>query len=49
MKIIADKEGRKKVEELCDLALRGGGLQNLKEVNKILESVEDIEEKEPDG
>lgn len=50
MKIRMDKEGRNKIEGLCDVVLKALGMKALHEINLILESVEDIEKKEkPDG
>lgn len=36
MQIVADAEGFAVVQELCNLALKAGGLQNLNSVNAIL-------------
>lgn len=41
MKIIVDEEGKKAVQELCDVALKVGGLQNFNSVGKILGSIVD--------
>lgn len=49
MRIITDKEGRGKIEGLCDIVLKALGIKARDEINLILESVEDIKEKEPDG
>lgn len=39
MKILVDREGRKAVRQLCDIALKSAGMQNLNPVNMILRSV----------
>lgn len=44
MRIITDIEGRKVIEQLCDIALRAGGLQNIKGVSDILIKMEDYQE-----
>jgi hypothetical protein len=44
MKIIADIEGKKVIEQLCDIALKHGGMQNLQAIQLILENVTDIPE-----
>ena len=42
MKIIVENQKeRKSIEELCDVALRVGGIKNLPEVQKILNSIEE--------
>lgn len=42
MKIIVEnEEERKTIEDFCDIALRVGGMKNLKEVQLILGSVEE--------
>ena len=46
MIIKADKEGMKTLEQLADIALRQGGLQNLNAVNQFLKSIQPIEETE---
>lgn len=46
MKIIVDKEGRGKIEGLCDIVLKALGMKARDEINLILESVEKIEEKD---
>lgn len=50
MIIIADKEGKEYIEGLCNLALIGGGIQNLDTVNKVINSMKDIKDdtKKPD-
>lgn len=49
MIIRTDKEGKGMVRELCDMALRIGGVKNLPLVNGILSSVEDLPEEENPG
>lgn len=44
MKIQVDKEGREAVEQLCDIALKAGGTQNLNGIVAILKAVTDIKE-----
>lgn len=44
MKIIVNKKDRKLIEDLCDIALRAGGMGNLKEINRVLESIEEKED-----
>lgn len=39
MIIQVDQEGRKVIEQLCDIALKQGGVKNLNQVNSILRSV----------
>ena len=39
MIINVDQEGRKAVQQLCDIALKSAGMQNLNPVNMILRSV----------
>lgn len=46
MKIIVDDEGRKRIEQLCDVALKMAGVQNLNGVNETLESLETYTEPE---
>ena len=36
MKIVVDKEGRDVITRLCDVALKVGGVQNLKTVVDVL-------------
>lgn len=48
MKIIVDAAGKKEIEDLCDLALRVGGLQNNNAVDAVLHSMEDLPEKPPE-
>lgn len=50
MIIITDQEGKSVIRQLCDIALKDGGIGNLNQVNLILRSVEslpvsDVEEK----
>jgi hypothetical protein len=44
MKIIVDEEGKKAITELCHIALRAGGINNLNEINQILTSVKEYKE-----
>lgn len=39
MIIQVDKEGKAVIEQLCDIALKQGGVNNLNQVNAILKSV----------
>lgn len=39
-----DKEGEHAIQQLCDIALKAGGIQNLERINQVLESVELISE-----
>lgn len=43
MKISVDKEGQIAIQELCDVALKSGGMANLPRVGQILASVTIIE------
>lgn len=43
MKIQADEEGTKTIQELCNAALLIGGLKNLNLVNSVLSSTRPIE------
>lgn len=48
MKISVDKEGRAMINQLCDVALKAGGIQNLNGITQILASiVEDADTKVP--
>lgn len=38
MKIIVDQEGKSAIHQLCDIALKNGGINNLNQINKILGS-----------
>ncbi len=40
MRILTDEEGKKVIEQLCDIALKQGGLQNINAINVILTSIE---------
>lgn len=40
--IIVDQEARGILEQLCDIALRSGGLRNLQPITKVLSSIEDF-------
>lgn len=39
MIIQVDQEGKSVIEQFCDLALKQGGLQNLKQINLVLETM----------
>ena len=41
MNIAVDKEGRRIIEQLCDIALKTAGIQNLAAVTQILQSLKD--------
>lgn len=45
MIIQADEEGKKAVVQLCDIALKVGGLQNLRSANQILACLTDAPDK----
>ncbi len=42
MIIEADKDGIKIIQQLCDVALKTGGVANLKGVNDVLSSLTEI-------
>lgn len=46
MIIKKDKEGIAVIQQLCDIALKQGGLQNLQAINKTLASVSEIKAEE---
>ena len=46
MIIIVDKEGRKAVEEMCDVALKAGGLANLKGIQQVFMALKQLKEPE---
>jgi len=46
MKLQTDKEGKNVIEQLCDIALKQGGIQNFNQVGMVLKSVEMIPEPE---
>ena len=49
MKIIVENEQeRQLITGLCDVALRAGGIKNLKEVEIVLNSIEPAEKQKPD-
>lgn len=49
MIIIVDEEARKYIEGFCHVALKGGGMNNLEGVNKVLDTMEEIkDDKKPD-
>ena len=47
MKILVDDEARKLVQQLCDVALKAGGLGNMNPVLTVLKGMEDIQIAEP--
>ena len=47
MNIKADKEGKEAITQLCDVALKAGGLQNLAPITNILKAVSDGDKTEP--
>lgn len=42
MKIQCDEEGKKAIIDMCDIALKVGGLQNLNTVGLVLNSIQPI-------
>ena len=52
MKITADKEGVEVIRQLCDVALRAGGLHNLAAITPVLQMIQELatpeQEKVPD-
>lgn len=42
MQILADQEGQKTIQALCDIALKSGGIQNLPHINRVLSSVKPL-------
>ena len=46
MKIEADKDGIKAVQQLCDVALKSGGVANLQGVAAVLNSLKETKEKD---
>jgi len=46
MDIQADKEGLKAIQQLCDVALRSNGLNDLNGINTIINSASELKEKE---
>lgn len=46
MKIKVDKRGQEAIQQLCDIALKSGGIQNLNGINTILVSMELLSEKD---
>lgn len=49
MKIIVENEQeRQLITSLCDVALRAGGVRNLKEVEIVLNSIKPAEKQKPD-
>lgn len=49
MKITADEEGRKIITDLCDFALRYGGLQNLQAILNVLNELKGVHEEKSEG
>ena len=49
MIIKADKEAGKILMDLCDVALKVGGMKNLNTINKIVDNINIEEEKEEQG
>lgn len=47
MIIMANAEGQKAIQGLCDVALKVGGLQNLQAVTQILRAVKPLSQSEP--
>ena len=46
MKIACDKKGKEAILQLCNIALKTGGLQNMQGVSEVLNSIKVIEENE---
>lgn len=44
MIIIVDKEGRNLIQQMCDLSLKTGGIQNLQGVLSVLNTMKDYGE-----
>jgi len=44
MIIQVDKQGQDIIEQLCDIALKQGGIKNLQAIHQVLASVKLIEE-----
>jgi len=47
MKIAVDTEGQNVIHQLCDIALKQGGVQNLAAVTMILNSIQLLHKEEP--
>lgn len=47
MEIRTDQEAKVAIEQLCDIALKQGGLQNMNGVGKVLASIKLIKEQIP--
>lgn len=48
MKIIVENnQERQLITSLCDVALRAGGIKNLKEVEMVLNSIEPVKKQKP--
>ena len=47
MIIKADKDGMEVIKQLCDIALKTGGLQNLVGIQAVLAGLSEIEEVNP--
>lgn len=48
MKIIVDEQGKQMLQQMCDVALKAGGLQNMQAVLSVLNSIK-LEEEEDTG
>lgn len=46
MRILVDDEARGMIEQMCDVSLKVGGLQNLAAVTQVLKTMEPVD---PDG
>lgn len=46
--IVENEQERQLITSLCDVALRAGGVRNLKEVEIVLSSIEPITKQKPD-
>ena len=44
MIIKADKEAIERIKELCDIALKVGGLQNFTQIGLLLNSLEELQD-----
>lgn len=47
MIILVDDEAGKALGQLCDIALKAGGLQNFKGIGAVLNSIKPLNEPEP--
>jgi len=48
MIIKCDKEAVEAIKQLCDIALKTGGLQNMQGIQVVLGSISELEEKQPE-